>query len=337
VLMLERSPAMALLLQAALTRWRAAGLEAAERRWSCSRAMRASCSGTWAPPTWCTSTRCTPTAADAARAADLRWLRRTALAASGRAPGRARGEAEDDGARPCSRPPAQPRTGVWSSSGPATTRPLAGVELRPAASAGTPPATISTPAAAPARAVRTPAPPPWCAPAGSPTPTGAAGAPTVAPAPGRWRRRRDAVDEAAPRGTACRRQCAALLRVWGRGVGGWPAGIRTPTDRTKTGCPAIRRRAIVGHECTRAGPAAVRSQAPARSDAGRERERARPPRAGRARRHMAGPQGFEPRPTGPEPVVLPLDDGPSGRPRRYQQRPARVASRRRATAPLHWC
>ena len=30
---------------------------------------------------------------------------------------------------------------------------------------------------------------------------------------------------------------------------------------------------------------------------------------------VAGPQGFEPRPTGPEPVVLPLDDGPSDIPK----------------------
>src|SRR5690606_22597799 len=30
---------------------------------------------------------------------------------------------------------------------------------------------------------------------------------------------------------------------------------------------------------------------------------------------MAGPQGFEPRPTGPKPGVLPLDDGPSPEPR----------------------
>ena len=46
---------------------------------------------------------------------------------------------------------------------------------------------------------------------------------------------------------------------------------------------------------------------------------------------LAGPQGFEPRPTGPKPVVLPLDDGPT-RPSAGPTNPIRVAQAGQACA-----
>src|SRR5690606_27873548 len=92
-----------------------------------------------------------------------------------------------------------------------------------------------------------------------------------------------------------------------------PAGLGVRAPRRARGLharapprprPACSRRAGPPAECQ--GPW---EDAPPAS-VGRPDERT--PREGRPR--VAGPQGFEPRPTGPKPGVLPLVDGPSPEP-----------------------
>src|SRR5690606_26746311 len=96
------------------------------------------------------------------------------------------------------------------------------------------------------------------------------------------------------------------------------------------GCPAVRRWATVlglsrpPRACERAGHQSINRRA-------------------RAFVRLAGPQGLEPRPTEPESVVLPLDDGPTAnsslRTRWVTSQPARRRDRAPRPAPperLYW-
>ncbi len=80
-----------------------------------------------------------------------------------------------------------------------------------------------------------------------------------------------------------------------------PKPVVLPLDDGPTGWTAPTRRVGTGRVYPR----------PPRSVNQTRRGRSFMSFAGRVGKKMAGPQGFEPRPTGPEPVVLPLDDGPA--------------------------